>query len=122
MGAAMSTTPTLFSSKSMSNDVGDTSHWDGADANAGQSQCQMLVQRFPRTQSVSVGSDGAVTFQPTWGAKTPTNCTLNPKDSSAATVLGAGYYVTQLSTSQITVQAMATHTAAGSAYAMVFYE
>ena len=124
MGDASYTThPTLYSSKSTSNDVGDTTHLDGVDMNLLQSQHQICVQRMLRTKSVTVPTNGTITWTPDWPHDTGTSVVVSPKDASAAGVLQSGFYITNISQSGVTVEALGSGAAGeiGSAYGTIFY-
>ena len=75
---------------------------------------------FPRTQSISLSSDGTTTFAPTWQAATPTMVTLQGLDASANTMIDASMTPTVLTATGITLE-HGTAAAAHSALATIFY-
>jgi hypothetical protein len=122
MSASLTTTPTLFTAKSTANDVGDTTHWDGDNANDLQSQDQLVVQSFPRTQTVGITTSGAVTFLATWRKRAPVNFVLVAKNTNGGTLLQSSYRITRLASSTTcTARCKSNAAAAGSAYATVYY-
>ncbi|HUW57733.1 MAG TPA: hypothetical protein VMZ92_13925 [Planctomycetota bacterium] len=78
-----------------------------------------LQKLVPCTQTISISSSGTSSFTPTYPTL-PKNVIVNAKDSTAGTLLAAGYHIANITTTTITL----THdsgAASGSGYATVFY-
>ncbi len=104
MGIGTNTSnPTCYTEKSTANDVGDTGHWDGVDANTINSMFQLLVQSLPRSQTITPESDGSTTFVPTWQHHDPVGVAFMPKTKTACGILATGYAVTVRTSTGITV-------------------
>ena len=117
---AMTTLPTLYTAKSTANDVGDTSHWDGVDANYLRTEAIRIANHFPRTQSVAIDSAGTTTFEPTWQVYTPVAVGWLAKDATAQAMLAASCLPAVLTSTGITLTT-GTGGADGSALITVFY-
>ena len=100
---AMTTLPTLYTAKSTANDVGDTGHWDGADANYLRTEALRIANHYPRTQSVAIDSAGTSTFAPTWKVYKPTNIAWTAKNATGQAMLEASCIVTVLTSTGITL-------------------
>ncbi|HUW57732.1 MAG TPA: hypothetical protein VMZ92_13920 [Planctomycetota bacterium] len=111
--------PTLYLDKPTA-DLGlSGSKWEHPDANVVKARIIELSQRGACTQSISVHSNGTTTFTPTFPGK-PLAVAIMAKNSTAGTIFAAGYHVSNMTTSGISIK-HDTHTKKGSAYATVFY-